>query len=261
VPGFFATLKGALSDLPRNEPISDELDFVAGFNERVRRLRAIVDSARPQIARMVTALAESAMEEPFSVAQIHAWREAANARAARDAGFAYQGYVRLKLDSVRSYVASLIASICDLREQSPEARALEAIVEAWAERRGIVYSEDAVTPDGREAGTRGRPATSSERVRVVQGGSRTIRRDRFKAARVAVDGRASGTRVRAGRHAPRRLVPRNPSGLLSCHWPWRESSPSNLCRRRGPRFAFVCERSAPGGSRVPLGGTKGGDDA
>ncbi len=154
VPGFFATLKGALSDLPRNEPISDELDFVAGFNERVRRLRAIVDSARPQIARMVTALAESSIEAPFSVAQIHAWREAANARAAQDAGFAYQGYVRLKLDSVRTYVARLIASICGLRELSPEARALEAIIEAWAERRGIVYSEDAAAVSDQDgAGT------------------------------------------------------------------------------------------------------------
>jgi patatin-related protein len=153
VPGFFTTLKGALSDLPRNEPISDELGFIAGFNERVRRLRAIVDSARPQIARLVTALAESAMERPFTVAQIHAWREAANARAAQDAGFAYQGYVRLKLDSVRSYVAHLIASICGLREMSPEARAIGAIVEAWAERRGIVYGENVTPPSDRRGET------------------------------------------------------------------------------------------------------------
>jgi patatin-related protein len=158
VPGFFATLKGALSDLPRNEPISDELAFIAGFNERVRRLRAIVDSARPQIARLVTALAESAVEGPFDVEQIHAWREAANARAAQDAGFAYQGYVRLKLDSVRTYVAGLIASICGLRERSPEAHAVEAIVEAWAERRGVVYSEDVTPPGERGRGAGSLPA-------------------------------------------------------------------------------------------------------
>lgn len=153
VPGFFTTLKGALSDLPRNEPISDELGFIAGFNDRVRRLRAIVDSARPQIARLVSGLAESAMEGPFSAAQIHAWREAANARAAHDAGFAYQGYVRLKLDSVRTYVAGIIASICGLRELSPEAQAVDAVVEAWTEQCGIVYSEDVTTPGERKDGT------------------------------------------------------------------------------------------------------------
>ena len=153
LPGFLTTLKGALSDLPRNEPIAEELAFVNRFNERVRRLRAIVDSARPQIARLVTELAESAMERPFTVEQIHAWREAVNARAAQDAGFAYQGYVRLKLDSVRIYVAHLISSICDLREGSPQAQAIAAIVDAWAQRRGIVYGEDVTPPSDRSGGT------------------------------------------------------------------------------------------------------------
>src|SRR5690606_243647 len=44
-PGFFATLKGALSDLPRNEPIAEQLEAISTSNERVRKLRAIVDSA------------------------------------------------------------------------------------------------------------------------------------------------------------------------------------------------------------------------
>src|SRR5262249_45684389 len=53
VPGFFTTLRNALSDIPRNEPIADELAYVNGFNERVRRLKGIVDDARPQITRLV----------------------------------------------------------------------------------------------------------------------------------------------------------------------------------------------------------------
>jgi patatin-related protein len=39
VPGFFATLKGALSDLPSTEPVTDELNWVNRFNERMNRLR------------------------------------------------------------------------------------------------------------------------------------------------------------------------------------------------------------------------------
>jgi patatin-related protein len=141
VPGFFATLKGALSDLPRNEPIADAVGGIADFNERVRRLRATVDAARPQIAGLVTGLAESGIDGPFGVAQIAAWREAANERAARDAGFAYRGYVRLKLDGARSYVARLIAAICRRGDGSPESSGVSAIVDAWTERRGIVYSD------------------------------------------------------------------------------------------------------------------------
>jgi patatin-related protein len=140
-PGFFATLKGALSDLPRNEPIADAVGGIADFNERVRRLRAIVDAARPQIAGLVADVAESRLDGPFGVEQIAAWREAANERAARDAGFAYRGYVRLKLDGARAYVARLIAAICRRGDGSPESFAVSAIVDAWAERRAIVYSD------------------------------------------------------------------------------------------------------------------------
>ena len=144
VPGFFTTLKGALSDLPRNEPIADAVGGIADFNERVRRLRAIVDTARPQIAGLVTGLAESRIDRPFGVEQIAAWREAANERAARDAGFAYRGYVRLKLDGARAYVARVIGAICHRGEGSPESFAVSAIIDAWAERRGIVYGDQDV---------------------------------------------------------------------------------------------------------------------
>jgi patatin-related protein len=145
LPGFFTTLKGALSDLPRNEPIAGELESVARFNERVRKLRAIVESARSEIARLVMGLPEARSDRDVSAAEIAAWREAANDEAARDAGFAYQGYVRQKLDSVQSYVARLIASICGVREGSPEARAVESIVDAWARRRDIVYRDEPAT--------------------------------------------------------------------------------------------------------------------
>ena len=144
-PGFFMTLKGALSDLPRNEPIAEQLESIGRFNERVRKRRAIVDSARPEIARLVAALPEARMDGPLSAAELRSWREAANEHAARNAGFAYQGYVRQKLDSVQSYLARFIASVCGLREGSPEARVVEAVIAAWARHRDIVYREDPAT--------------------------------------------------------------------------------------------------------------------
>src|SRR6185437_3020776 len=54
VPGFFTTLRSALSDIPRNEPIADELVYVNGFNERVRLLKGIIDAARPRITQLVS---------------------------------------------------------------------------------------------------------------------------------------------------------------------------------------------------------------
>jgi patatin-related protein len=150
-PGFFATLKGALSDLPRNEPITEQIELVARFNERVRKLRAIVDSARPEIGRLVTELAEARFEGSADAAHIGAWRGAANERAARNAGFAYHGYVRRKLDSVQTYLARLIASICGMHEDSAEARAVDAVVAAWMQRRDIVYRDEPPNDDERTA--------------------------------------------------------------------------------------------------------------
>jgi len=151
-PGFFATLKGALSDLPRNEPIAEQLEAISAFNLRVRKLRAIVDSARPEIARLVTELPEARTDGRLDAADIRKWREAANEHAMRNAGFAYQGYVRQKLNAVQAYVARAIASLCGLPEDAPATQAIEAVVAAWARRRGVVYRDEHASGGG--SGTR-----------------------------------------------------------------------------------------------------------
>ncbi len=148
-PGFFATLKGALSDLPRNQPIAEQLDAIAAFNDRVRRRRAIIDSARPEIARLVTGLREARTEGPIDAAEIRAWREAANEHAARNAGFAYEGYVLRRLDSVQAFIAHALSAICGIREGAAEERIVEAIVAAWARRRGIEYRADSAARETR----------------------------------------------------------------------------------------------------------------
>jgi patatin-related protein len=140
VPGFFATLKGALSDIPLNEPVTDELSWVARFNERARRLRAMIDSARPHISALVAEVMTDGPEVQISEDQIRIWRERANSKAARDAGFAYEAYVRLKLAAVRGFVSRLIMDIRGVREGSPFARAIEEIIDAWSIEAGVTYA-------------------------------------------------------------------------------------------------------------------------
>lgn len=139
IPGFFAALKGALSDIPLAEPVTDELSWVARFNERARRLRAMIDSARPHISQLVVEVMTGRHERQVAEAQIRIWRERANSKAARDAGFAYEAYVRLKLASVRSFVARLIMDIRGVREGSPFARAIAEVIDCWAMRAGVSY--------------------------------------------------------------------------------------------------------------------------
>src|SRR5450756_2767725 len=139
MPGFFATLKGALSDIPLTEPLTDELSWIVRFNARARRLRAIIESARPHISRLVAEVTATGRAERVTEDRIRSWREQANIKAAHDSGFAYEAYVRLKLASARSFVSKLIMDIRGVRPGSPFARAIAEIVDAWATQAGVTY--------------------------------------------------------------------------------------------------------------------------
>ena len=138
-PGFFSTLRGAMSDIPSSQPVADELSWIIDFNEQVRRLRAIIDSARPHVSELVTKVVPASLDRPISTHELRAWREQVNSQVARDAGFAYQAYVRLKLASVRAFGAQLIVKLRGGPAQSPLARVVAEIIDAWALAKGIVY--------------------------------------------------------------------------------------------------------------------------
>ncbi|MFB8828732.1 patatin-like protein [Azotobacter sp. CWF10] len=53
VPGFFATLRGALSDLPRHDPVYNELAVISRYNVQARRLKTAISSARPLVAKLI----------------------------------------------------------------------------------------------------------------------------------------------------------------------------------------------------------------
>ena len=99
------------------------ISWIARFNERARRLRAIIESARPHISRLVAEVTATGRAERVTEDRIRSWREQANIKAAHDSGFAYEAYVRLKLASARSFVSKLIMDIRGVRPGSPFARA------------------------------------------------------------------------------------------------------------------------------------------
>ncbi|MBI5260218.1 MAG: patatin-like protein [Bradyrhizobium sp.] len=154
LPGFFSTLRSALSDLPRVDPIADELGSIADFNDRIRRMREIVENARPNISASVNRIIGALPDRPIGSDVIRSWREQINTQLVSDAGFAYQGYIRLKLSSVRVFIASLIAGIRGAPAQSQFGRTIAEIVDVWAIEAGAVYSANGATADHWEtAGT------------------------------------------------------------------------------------------------------------
>jgi patatin-related protein len=142
VPGFFATLKGALSDIPRNEPIHDDLAWVNTYNAEVRRLQMVVDSARSHIRAMAEVVAGAALENVITGEQIGHFRELANNRARAETGFAYEGYLRLKLTAVIEDVAGLVALICGYDRDSTESGRIVAVIQKWAQLTGVSPSAE-----------------------------------------------------------------------------------------------------------------------
>ena len=154
IPGFFSTLRGAMSDIPRTQPVTDELGWVAAFNEQVARVKTIIESSRAHVSDLVSKAIDDRLDRAVTADELRRWREQVNAAAVRDAGFAYEGYVRLKLVSVREFLTGIIVKMRDIHEKSPLAYAVSAVMGAWAESRGLNYDSSqsaalhAEKPDG-----------------------------------------------------------------------------------------------------------------
>ena len=109
MPGFLATLFGALSDIPREQPIRDNLESIKNISARVRRLRWITEAIRPEVeAAIERAVGSSFFLSSPTPSRIANWRSKAHNLSAREAGYAYAAYGQLKLATVVEEVAACI---------------------------------------------------------------------------------------------------------------------------------------------------------
>ncbi len=108
-PGFFATLFGALSDIPREQPIRDNLESIERRTARIRRLRRIVEAMRPEVeAAIGRTFGSTLLLLRPTPKRLSAWRAKAQTLAARGAGYAYAAYGQLKLAAVAEEAAEML---------------------------------------------------------------------------------------------------------------------------------------------------------
>ena len=109
-PGFFQTILGAISQLPRQQPIRDNLEAIAQRSRRIERMRAVVTAIRPEVEGEIEALFGRTffLDRP-TPARLVAWRRRAQAAAAARAGYSHAAYAHLKLASVVDQLATLMA--------------------------------------------------------------------------------------------------------------------------------------------------------
>jgi patatin-related protein len=177
IPGFFSAILGALTEIPREQPIRDNLEALQGRSERIARMRRVIDALKDEVEEAIVQLFGGTffLDSP-TPARIAAWRSRAQTEAARRSGPAYAAYGHLKLSGVVEELAGLIRRLTPRGIGPTRTQGREAI---WAElqRRGL----DRVSAPGGGGAT----AAAISLFREHDLGFR-IRRMRFLAQRLAV---------------------------------------------------------------------------
>jgi patatin-related protein len=140
MPGFFATLRGALSDLPRTDPTYKELAEVGRYNKQVRRLKQAIAYARPQVAKLVDEVTEGKSRGSFTVNDLRHWR-LSSTNALASTPIVYDSFIRTLTLEALDFVAELIAGACGFLRESTAMHRVQEAVESWAAQHGILLAD------------------------------------------------------------------------------------------------------------------------
>ncbi len=101
IPGFFATIFRATSDIPREQPIRDSLNTIEGRSQRIERMREIGEHLRDEVERMIEAMLGKTwfLSRP-NPARIGKWRLMMLEKSAEASGYAYPAYAHLRLSGL-----------------------------------------------------------------------------------------------------------------------------------------------------------------
>ncbi|MET3472030.1 patatin-related protein [Novosphingobium sp. 1529] len=107
--GFIAAIFGALSTIPREQPIRDNLEALERQSRERLRLRAIVDSLQGEIEETVAKLFGHTLFFDWpNPKRLITWRARAQQAAAEQAGYAFHGYAQVKLAGIVADLAEVI---------------------------------------------------------------------------------------------------------------------------------------------------------
>ncbi|SEN19124.1 patatin-related protein [Sphingomonas gellani] len=135
-PGFFQTILGAISELPRQQPIRDNLEAIGVRSARVARMRGIVAAIRPDVEVEIEQLfGRTLFLDRPTPRRLPAWRRRAHDRAVAQSGFGHAAYGQLKLVHVLEGIARLLRAPGD-RGGGSRAGELRAEVDRIAAERG-----------------------------------------------------------------------------------------------------------------------------
>jgi patatin-related protein len=118
LPGFFATIFKTLSDIPREQPIRDNVEALEALSSRIRRTRMIVEAMRPEVEERIEAtLGRTFFLDKPTPARLASWRASAHVKASGEGGYAFVSYSHLKLSLIVEELAEVGADAHGAVEQ------------------------------------------------------------------------------------------------------------------------------------------------
>ena len=100
-PGFFATIFGATSDIPREQPIRDSLNAIEGQSQRIARMREITEHLEVEVEQMIeTMLGKTWFLSKPTPERLRKWRLTMLEKSADATGYSYPAYAHLRLVGV-----------------------------------------------------------------------------------------------------------------------------------------------------------------
>lgn len=108
-PGFFRTILSSLAEIPRNDPITDELQRVENFNRRMRLIGQVVRQCQPLVSPFVDDILPDDRGWRPTAGEIAKLRDQANTQAGEKSGYAFNSYFHLKLLAVARHLKRLVA--------------------------------------------------------------------------------------------------------------------------------------------------------
>jgi patatin-related protein len=136
-PGFFTTIFGSLSSIPREQPIRDNLEALERQSEDVAMLRSVIDAVRPEVEEAVGKLFGRTffLDRP-TPKRLAAWRAKSQAAAWEQAGYAFHGYAQLKFAMIVDGLAGIVVDAAARRER-PSVRIVAEVLHRHIAASGL----------------------------------------------------------------------------------------------------------------------------
>ena len=140
--GWFRTIFGSISSIPREQPIRDNLEVIQTMSREAAEMARIIEALRPGVEQAVDQLFGRTffLDNP-TPARLASWRAKAQQASAEQAGFAYHAYAQAKFAGIIDRLAALVFSHAP-GLQLPDARPITLHLRKHCEGIGLADLAD-----------------------------------------------------------------------------------------------------------------------